>query len=80
MLDNYFESYSLVQTFAIFTFLLTIYDIIKILNSLNPSFGLLIYTFSVAKIDILIFLCVKLLIANIPIVSEFDDGQPHHHR
>ncbi len=43
-----------------FTFLLTIYDIITILNGLVPSFGLLIYTFSVARKDIFTFLIVSM--------------------
>jgi len=34
------------------------YNIIQILNTLIPSYGLLIHTFSVAGKDILTFLCV----------------------
>jgi hypothetical protein len=48
----------MVRIFAIITFLIVMYDIIQILNALIPSYGMLIHTFTVARKDILIFLCV----------------------
>jgi hypothetical protein len=60
------------------TFLLTISDIITILNGLIPSFGLLIYTFSVAKKDILTFLIVTNL--TLFLVYLFSSYESNYHR
>lgn len=45
----------MVQTFSIITFIISIYDIIKIMTSFFPTFGVLLYTFDVAGKDIMIF-------------------------
>jgi hypothetical protein len=58
-LNDYISNYKTVELLSMVTLLITIYEIILILNLLVPSFGLLIYTFVVARKDILIFLCVK---------------------
>ena len=60
-LDTYYNNFNLYQLFAILTLIISIYDVIKIMASFFPSFGVLIYTFSVAGKDILIFISVTCL-------------------
>ncbi|CAD8094996.1 unnamed protein product [Paramecium sonneborni] len=55
-IDNYLQNSNTYQLFAITTFIITIYDIIKIMSSFFPTFGVLMYTFIVAGKDMIIFI------------------------